>query len=50
MKPIDSLYDALGTMLDLVQYRRLLNGLELSDEEMRAFRQCLNVHKRSPAP
>lgn len=48
-KPYTSHKDALGTLLDLIQYRRLFDkSFKLSDEEFKVFSEALNYHDRNP--
>lgn len=46
VKPFKSHKEALGCMLDLVQYRRSLDGLKLTDEELLNFREATKYHDR----
>ncbi len=36
--------EALGALLDLIQYKRLLDGLKLNKEELLTFQLALKQH------
>jgi hypothetical protein len=42
-KPYQSHKDALGTMLDLIQFRRVGGSLKLSEEELEAFSSAVRL-------
>ena len=46
-KPFRSHKEALGALLDLIQYRRVLNNLKLSEEEHIVFVQAVLFHDRN---
>lgn len=39
--------EALGALLDLIQYRRVLNGFELTKEEYDVFVAAVQFHDRN---
>lgn len=40
-------HEALGTLLDLVQYARLSGRIKLSKDEAALFHECLKAHDRA---
>ncbi len=46
-KPFRSHKEALGALLDLVQYRRVLDGLRLTQEELIVFVEAVRFHDRN---
>ena len=46
-RPFHSHKEALAGVLDLVQYRRVLNGLELTKEELDLFVEAVRFHDRN---
>jgi len=46
-KPFNSHKEALGAVLDLVQYRRVLDGLVLTEVERAVFVEAVRFHDRN---
>ncbi len=45
--PFRSHKEALGALLDLIQYRSVLNGFKLTEEERAVFVEAVRFHDRN---